>query len=168
MANARRTLSYCHRGGELPLLGSTIPAHFEAIVARFGAREAVVSAHQNRRLTYAQFKEAVDELARGLIGIDFKKGERIGVWSTNNIEWLLLQFATARIGAVLVNINPAYRPRELAYALQKSEVQGLFTIPAFRTSDYVGMLVDLIPDLKTHSATEFEHRDFEFRMRLLR
>jgi len=155
-----RTGSYCHRGGELPLFGDSIPVHFEKVVAQFGDREAVVSAHQNRRLTYAQLKTATDELARGLLGIGFRKGERIGVWSTNNIEWLLLQLATARIGAVLVNINPAYRPRELAYALQKSEVQALFTIPQFRTSDYVGMLVELMPELRSQSPGELTLKDF--------
>ncbi len=155
-----KTHSYHHRGGEAPLLGVTIPAHFATIAARFGDREVVVSVHQQRRLTYAQLRDEADELARGLLAIGFKKGERIGVWSTNNIEWLLLQLATARIGAVLVNINPAYRPRELAYALNKSEVQGLFTIPSFRSSDYVAMLTELIPDLRNHTAAEIEHNDF--------
>jgi fatty-acyl-CoA synthase len=155
-----RTHSYCHRGGNEPLLGDTIPAHFDKIAARFPEREAVVSVHQNRRLTYAQLKQAADELARGLLGIGFQKGERIGVWSTNNIEWLLLQLATARIGAVLVNINPAYRPRELAYALQKSEVQGLFTIPRFRGSDYVGMLVELMPEVTGQDPGQLTLKEF--------
>ncbi len=144
----KKLKSYHHRGGETPLLGATIPEHFADIAKRFATNEAVVSRQQNRRLTYAAFSEAVDRLARGLMGSGFGKGDRIGVWSTDNIEWLLLQMATARIGAVLVNINPAYRPRELAYALERSEVQGLFTIPAFRTSDYVAMLIELLPELK--------------------
>jgi fatty-acyl-CoA synthase len=160
MGNGQRTHSYCHRGGETPLLGDTIPSHFENIVSRFGEREAVVSVHQQRRLTYAQLKNAVDELARGLLGLGFQKGERLGVWSTNHIEWLLLQLATARIGAVLVNINPAYRPRELAYALQKSEVQGLFTIPRFRTSDYVGMLVELMPELASQNPDQLQLQEY--------
>ena len=117
---AGRERSYRHRGGEEPLLGATIPEHFASIVARFPKREAVVCVHQNRRLTYAQLSMAIDEVACGLIGIGFGKGERIGVWSTDNIEWLLLQMATARIGAVLVNINPALRPAELVYALKRS------------------------------------------------
>jgi fatty-acyl-CoA synthase len=141
--------SYCHRGGETPLSGATIPEHFASVVERFPQREALVSRHQTRRLTYAQLKEEVDRLARALLAAGFKRGERIGVWSTDNIEWLLLQMATARIGAVLVNINPANRTRELAHALQRSEVQGLFLIPSFRTSDYVAMLVELAPELKT-------------------
>lgn len=139
--------SYCHRGGDEPLLGETIPEHFAAIAQRFAGREAVVSLPQERRLSYAELAAAVDRVARGMLGLGFTRGERIGVWSTNNIEWLLLQLATARIGAVLVNINPAYRGRELAYALERSEVQGLFVIPAFRSSDYVAMLTELVPEL---------------------
>ncbi|MGE5240945.1 MAG: AMP-binding protein [Bacteroidota bacterium] len=152
--------SYHHRGGEQPLLGVTIPEHFARIVAQFPEREAVVGIPQNRRLTYTQLATAVDELARGLLGSGFGKGDRIGVWSTNNMEWLLLQMATARIGAVLVNINPAYRPRELAYALQKSEVEAIFTIPSFKTSDYIAMLVELIPELKTADPAELRSKDF--------
>ena len=152
--------SYCHRGGDTSLLGATIAEHFASIVAQFPDNDAVVSMPQGRRLTYAQFAEAVELLARGLLGSGFTKGDRIGVWSTNNIEWLLLQMATAQIGAVLVNINPAYRPRELAYALQRSEVNGLFVIPGFRTSDYVAMLAELIPELKNAGPNEFNNKDF--------
>ena len=113
--------SYCHRGGEQPLLGMTIPEHIAAIAAQFPDREALVSRPQQRRLSYRELAEQVDGLARGLLGIGLCKGDRVGIWSTNNIEWLLLQLATARIGAILVNINPAYRPKELAYALERSE-----------------------------------------------
>ena len=140
--------SYFHRGGTEALLGATIPEHFAEMVARFPAQEAVVSLPQAKRLTYQQLSNAIDQLAQGLVGIGYGKGDRIGVWSTDNLEWLLLQMATARIGAILVNINPAYRPRELAYALERSEVQGLFAIPRFRSSDYVAMLVELLPELK--------------------
>jgi len=147
----KQTTSYFHRGGETPLLGQTIPEHFQTIVKQFPEQEAVVSIPQNRRLNYHKFSEEIDELARGLIGLGFKHGDRIGVWSTNNIEWLLIQMATARIGAILVNINPAYRPKELAYSLERSEVQGLFVIPSFRSSDYIGMLLDLIPELQNNN-----------------
>ena len=140
--------SYYHRGGDLPLLGGTIPEQFLTIVEKYPAQEAVVSLPQQRRLTYQQFSAAIDQLARGLLGLGFRRGDRIGIWSTNNIEWLLLQMATARIGIILVNINPAYQVKELEYALQRSEVNGLFTIPRFRSSDYVGMLQKLLPQLK--------------------
>jgi fatty-acyl-CoA synthase len=151
--------SYFHRGGTEPLLGATISEHFASIVERLPDCEAVVSLPQSQRLTYAALAKTVDHLARGLIAMDIRKGDRIGVWSTNNIEWLLLQMATARIGAVLVNINPAYRPRELAYALQQSEVQGIFTIPYYRTSNYIAMLVELMPELKDASP-ELESKAF--------
>ena len=141
------THSYCHRGGEPPLLGATIAEHLARVVAMHGDREAVVSLPQQRRVTYRELAAAVDRVAAGLRATGFARGDRVGVWSTNNIEWLLLQLATARIGVVLVNINPAYRPRELAYALQRSEVQGLFLIPRFRSSDYVAMLLELVPEL---------------------
>ena len=143
--------SYFHRGGEVSLIGQTIAEYFLAIVDQFPEQEALVSLPQQRRLSYREFSDATDELARGLLGLGFKKGDRIGIWSTNNIEWLLVQMATARIGAILVNINPAYRPRELAYALDRSEVQGLFVIPSFRSSDYVTMLQELVPELQKNN-----------------
>ncbi|HTP41526.1 MAG TPA: AMP-binding protein [Nitrospiria bacterium] len=155
-------ISYHHRGGGEPLLGATIPEHFSSVAAQWPDREAVVSLHQNRRLTYAQLARAVDDLARGLAGLGFETGDRIAIWSTDNIEWLLLQLATARLGAVLVNINPAYRARELAYALQRSEVQGLFVIPRFRTSDYVAMLVELIPEMKAGPPGHWRSAAFPF------
>ena len=142
------TYSYFHRGGDIPLIGNTIAEYFLSIVEQYPDQEAVVSVPQQRRLTYREFSNATDELARGLLGLGFNRGDRIGVWSTNNIEWLLIQMATARIGAILVNINPAYRTKELAYALDRSEVQGLFVIPSFRSSDYAGMLQELIPELQ--------------------
>jgi len=152
--------SYFHRGGLEPLLGATIPEHFADVVKRFSDREAVVSILQNQRLTYAQLANAVDNLARGLLGIGFNKGDRIGIWSTNNIEWLLLQMATASIGAILVNINPANRSRELAHALKLANVQGLFLIPKFRTSDYVSMIIELIPELESKTPGKWKNEDF--------
>ena len=152
--------SYCHRGGNEPLLGSTIAEHFAEIVLRFPDQEAIVSLPQQRRLTYQALSDEIEQLAKGLLSIGFVKGDRIGVWSTNNIEWLLLQMATARIGIVLVNINPAYRLRELAYALQLSEVQGIFTIPVFHSSDYISMLVELIPELKQPYKEELDNSEF--------
>jgi fatty-acyl-CoA synthase len=162
----RLQTSYCHRGGEPPLTGATIPEHFAQVVQDFPNQEAVVSIPQQRRLHYAEFAQAVDRLARGLLGNGFGKGSRIAVWSTNNIEWLLLQMATARIGAILVNINPAYRSRELAYALQRSQVEGLFVIPSFRKSDYVAMLLELLPELR-QGTREFSSAEFPFLRRVV-
>jgi fatty-acyl-CoA synthase len=140
--------SYFHRGGRIPLLGRTIPEHFSSVVRSFSEKEAIVSLHQGRRLTYGSLAEAVDCLARGLMALGVAKGDRVGIWSTNSVEWVLVQMATARIGAILVTINPAYRPGELVYALRRSQVQYLFTIPGFRSSDYIGMLAEVIPELK--------------------
>lgn len=142
-----RKQSYYHRGGEQPLIGLTIPEQFALIAQQYPQQEALVSLPQGRRLSYVQLGAVIDELARGLLGMGFNKGDRIGIWSTNNIEWLLLQMATARMGAILVNINPAYRPQELEYALKRSEVEGLFVIPRFHHSDYVAMLQQLLPEL---------------------
>ncbi|WP_245832106.1 AMP-binding protein [Solemya velesiana gill symbiont] len=152
--------SYFQREGDEPLLEVTIPQWFARIVETHGDCEAVVSRPQSRRLTYRQLSEEVDCLARGLMGLGFAKGDRIGIWSTNNIEWLLLQMATARIGVVLVNINPAYRSQELAYVLQRSEVQGLFLIPVFRSSNYVGMMQKLLPSLVDEPTGELQSNDF--------
>jgi fatty-acyl-CoA synthase len=161
------TNSYIHRGGIEPLLGATISEHFSHIARRFPEREAVVSIPQQHRLTYSELSQSVDQLARGLIGLGFSKGDRIGIWSTNNIEWLLLQIATARIGAILVNINPAYKTKELAYALKRSEVQGLFVVPAFRSSDYVAMLVELVPGLNKSAPDELNCSDLPFLKRVV-
>ncbi|MEN8258558.1 MAG: AMP-binding protein [Thermodesulfobacteriota bacterium] len=161
-----KSQSYFQRGGDMPLLTSTIPEYFLAVVKRFAEREAVVSVPQDRRLSYAELANSIDRLAMGLVASGYGKGDRIGVWSTNNLEWLLVQMATARIGSILVNINPAYRKRELAYALKRSEVQGLFVIPAFHSSDYVAMLLDLVPEL-AGPGQELKSEEFPFLRRVI-
>ena len=159
--------SYFRSGGEIPLLVDTIPEHFNRIVRKFPDHEAVVSLPQGKRLTYSRFAEEIDLLARGLMGCGFGKGDRIGIWSTNNLEWVLVQMAAARIGVILVNINPAYRLRELAYALKKSEVQGLFVIPSFKSSDYVSMLVELLPELQSGGKQEIDSSELPFLRRVI-
>ncbi len=145
--------SYFHRGGEISLLGLTIPEHFADVVARFPNRDAVICVPQQQQLTYAQLYEQIDVVARGLLSFGFGKGDRIGIWSTNNLQWILMQMATARIGAILVNINPAYRLRELEYALKQSQVQCLVMIPAFKNSHYLKILLELLPELQ-HQQTQ--------------
>ncbi|MCW8908810.1 MAG: fatty acid CoA ligase family protein [Sedimenticola sp.] len=159
--------SYLHRGSEIPLTGDTIPNWLTRVTAQHGGREALVSLPQQRRLSYDQLSQSVDRVARGLLGLGFAHGDRIGIWSTNNIEWLLLQLATARIGVILVNINPAYRTRELAYALQRAEVQGLYTIAAFRGSDYLAMLSELLPELKQAGGTALNSKTFPALRRII-
>ncbi len=153
-------LSYYRRDGEIPLLEQTIPACFASISSRFPAQEALVSIPQQCRLSYQQLAAKIDQLARGLMSAGFSRGERIGIWSTNNIEWVLVQMACARIGAVLVNINPAYQADELHYALQRSEVQGLFTIPSFRRNNYLTILKKLIPELTQIPAAILKAKEF--------
>ncbi|MDH4319770.1 MAG: AMP-binding protein, partial [Desulfobulbaceae bacterium] len=141
-------LSYWKENGEPPLLERTIPSHFKEIASRFPDNEAVISLPQNSWLNYGRLAEEMDLLARGLLAFGVKKGDRVGIWSTNNLQWILLQLATARIGAILVNINPSYRISELAYALKQSQISTLFTIPSFRSGNYQEMLLELFPGLR--------------------
>jgi fatty-acyl-CoA synthase len=137
--------SYVHGASEVPLLGETIGRNLDRTAARVPDRDALVSVHQGIRLTYAQFLAAVEEVARGLLALDVQPGERVGIWSPNNAEWVTLQYATAKVGAILVNVNPAYRTSELAYALGQSGVSTLVLAPRFRQADYLEML-DLVAD----------------------
>ena len=105
---------------DVPLIDETIGENLEATTARFGDREALIVPHQGVRYTYAEFNDAVDIVARGLLAGGLNVGDRIGIWSPNNAEWVLIQYATAKIGAILVNINPAFRTSELEYTLNQS------------------------------------------------
>jgi len=147
--------SYVHRGGDTSLLGTTIWSAFEKIVETYPRGEVLVSLPQGRRFTYAEFHREATKLSKGLMALNIGKGDRVGIWSTNNLEWVLLQMATARIGAVLVNINPAYPAEELQHALSRARVQVLFLIPSFRTSHYVNMLCELCPEAKEADSEKF-------------
>ena len=139
--------SYVHGASPVPLLGETIGQNLDRTVARVPDNDALVSVHQGVRLTYAEFSAAVEEVARGLLALDVQPGERVGIWSPNNAEWVTLQYATAKVGAILVNVNPAYRTSELAYALGQSGVSTLVLAPRFRTADYLDMLGQVAGDL---------------------
>ncbi|MDP9293845.1 MAG: AMP-binding protein [Actinomycetota bacterium] len=139
--------SYAHGASAEPLLGETISANLDRTVARWGDREALVSRHQGQRLTYAQLGDAVDRVARALIAAGLEPGDRLGIWSPNCAEWVLVQYATAKAGIVLVNINPAYRTSELAFALAQSGCRALVAARAFKTSDYVAMVEEVRGDL---------------------
>jgi fatty-acyl-CoA synthase len=145
------TDSYAGGDTTAALLQETIGANLERIVDRFGAREALVSCAQEQRYTYAELGAAVDELARALMAAGLAKGDRIGIWSPNCTEWTLVQFATAKLGAILVNINPAYRTSELEYVLRQSGCRMLVAAPAFKTSDYRAMIGEVrgqLPELE--------------------
>ncbi len=145
--------SYAHGTSTTPLLGETIGQNLARTVALHGDREALVVPAQGYRATYRALWEATSAVARGLMAIGVERGDRVGIWSPNRHEWVLVQYATARIGAVLVNINPAYRTAELEYALQRSAVSVLFLARSFRGADYPAMLAEvraMAPEL-THA-----------------
>src|ERR1700756_281807 len=132
--------SYVHGASPVPLLGETIGENLRRTVRRFSDREALVVPHQGYRATYGQLWERAGEAARGLMARGVERGDRVGIWAPNRYEWVIVQYATARIGAILVNINPAYRTAELEYALNQSGISFLVLARGFRTSDYAGML----------------------------
>ena len=139
--------SYVHGAHSLPLIGDTIGAYLDRIAERYGDRDALVIPHQCVRWSWRQLRERADRLAAGLLGLGLQPGDRIGIWSQNRAEWVLTQFATAKAGLVMVNINPAYRRAELEYALAKVGCRALILAPGFKSSDYLGMLRDLVPEL---------------------
>jgi fatty-acyl-CoA synthase len=143
----RQVPSYAHGASPVPLLGETIGANLERTAARFADRPAIVSRLQEVRLSYAEFDAEVDRVARALLAAGFEAGERIGIWSPNRVEWALVQYATAKVGVVLVNINPAYRTHELRFALRQSGCRMLVAAPSFKTSDYVGMVDEVRGEL---------------------
>ncbi len=141
------TLSYtCGPQGK-PLLAMTIGAAFDQTVARFPDREALVVREQTVRMTWSELGVLVDKSARALLALDIKPGDRVGIWSPNCVQWLVTQFATAKVGAILVNINPAYRTNELEYALKQSGCSWLISASSFKSSDYHAMISDLLPEL---------------------
>ncbi len=133
-------LAYSHGTTSTPLLGETIGQNLRRAVASFGDRDALVVRAQGFRATYAELWEQTSRAARGLIALGVKRGDRVGIWSPNRWEWVVVQYATARIGAVLVNLNPAYKTAELEYALNQSGTSVLLLARGFRQSDFVGML----------------------------
>jgi fatty-acyl-CoA synthase len=133
-------LSYASAASAVPLLGETIDANLRRAVAGFADRDAVVDQASGRRLSYAELDVAVDGLARGLLARGVTARDRVGIWAPNCLEWFLTQFATARVGAILVNINPSYRTHELEYVLRQAEIGMLVSATAFKVSDYRGMI----------------------------
>ncbi|MGE0077793.1 MAG: AMP-binding protein [Bacteroidales bacterium] len=133
-------LSYQHGICDIPLIGETVSQRLKKIVERFPNSEALVVPHQNYRASYGEFWEQLGQVAKGIMALGAKKGDRVGIWSPNRYEWVLVQFAAARIGVILVNINPAYRASELKYALNQSEVSILIMSKGFRATNYTEIL----------------------------
>ncbi|MDX6682003.1 MAG: fatty-acyl-CoA synthase, partial [Solirubrobacteraceae bacterium] len=133
-------LSYAHGASSVALLGETIGANLERTARRLPNTDALVCRHQDVRWSYRELDERVDALARGLVAAGLEVGDRVGIWSPSCAEWLLVQFATAKVGVVLVTVNPAYRVTELAYALRQSACRMLVAARSFKGSDYAAMI----------------------------
>lgn len=143
------TTSYACGGALAPLITQTLGDFFDAMATRQGEHEALVSRHQGRRLSYAELRREVDRLASTMLRSGLRKGDRVSIWAHNGVEWVLMQLATAKVGVILVNINPAYRTSEVEYALNKVGCRALVTMTRFKTSDYLAMLRELAPELAT-------------------
>jgi fatty-acyl-CoA synthase len=141
------TPSYVHGASELSLLGETVGGAFDRTVARLGDGEALVSPHQGIRWSWSELARRVDEMAAGLVALGLTPGERVGICAPNDAEWVVTQFATARAGLILVNINPAYRVAELEYALRTVGCKALIVAEKLKTSDYVVMIREILPEL---------------------
>ncbi|MFC5550495.1 AMP-binding protein [Massilia aerilata] len=139
--------SYVHGAHDVPLIGQTIGSFLADIAERYGGNEALVVPHQQVRWTYTELDERVTNLAAGLLALGLRPGDRVGIWSQNCAEWVLVQFATARAGLVMVNINPAYRRSELEYVLAKVQCAALILAPSFKSSDYLAIVGDVVPEL---------------------
>jgi fatty-acyl-CoA synthase len=146
------TSSYVHGASDVPLLGDTLGACLDRIAAAFGEHDALISCHQGLRYTYRQLHSEVERVARGMLALGVELGDRVGIWSPNNAEWLIAQYASAKAGAILVNINPAYGVRDLEYALRQSGVSLLIAARRYRAADYVAMLTELAPELAAPGA----------------
>jgi len=142
-----RKISYTSGTSKVPLLGTTIGDKFDEIVKQFPDKEALIVHHQNIRWTYRRLQQEVDKCAKALLVCGLEKGDRVGIWSPNRCEWTVMQFATAKVGVILVNINPSYRVHELEYALNQSGCKMLVTADVFKTSDYESMILELAPEL---------------------
>lgn len=152
-ANTSKSLSYDHGASSSGLIGATLGDYFQQVADQCPEREALVSCHQNLRLTYADLSRLSNHLAASLLKLGIVEGDRVGIWSSNNWQWVVTQLATAKIGAILVNINPAYRSQELAYALQQSGVKLLVCQPGFKGDEYLKMLAEIAPQVVLGKST---------------
>jgi len=139
--------SYTSSTADKPLLGMTIGDKFDQVAAQYPDNDALIALHQNIHWSYRELQREVNRCARALLAMGVKKGDRVGIWAPNCSEWTLSQFATAKIGAILVNINPSYRTHELEYALNQSGARFLITAHQFKSSNYTAMLYELAPEL---------------------
>jgi fatty-acyl-CoA synthase len=152
LPRAEQQWSYTSATSDTPLLGLPIGDAFDKTVATYPDNPALISRHQNIRLTYRELQAQVDQCAKSFLALGFQKGQRVGIWSPNRAEWCIVQFATSKIGVILVNINPSYRSHELEYVLQQSGCSAIVTATQFKSSQYVEMLSALAPEHKNSTA----------------
>lgn len=153
-------ISYVSGQSSFPLLGETIGQNLAKTVALFPQSEALICVEQDYRVTYSQFYAQTTQVAKALLALGVEKGDRVGIWSPNRSEWILIQYATARIGAILVNINPAYRSHELSFVLNQAEISYLFSALTFKTSNYEAMVAEVKADCPTLKETVFFDKDW--------
>ena len=159
--------SYASGTGSTPLLGCTIGDALDTTARAYSNSPALVSCHQNQRLSFAELSAAVERFARGLMHLGVQKGDRVGIWATNCSEWVIVQFATAKIGAILVNVNPAYRAYELKFALEQSGCQTLIMVPNFKNADFVSIFFETCPEAKAAKAGTLSAADLPFLKNLI-
>ncbi len=159
--------SYASGTGSTPLLGCTIGDALDTAARAYSNSPSLVSCHQNQRLSFAELSAAVERFARGLMHLGVQKGDRVGIWATNCSEWVIVQFATAKIGAILVNVNPAYRAYELKFALEQSGCQTLIMVPNFKNADFVSIFFETCPEAKAAKAGTLSAADLPFLKNLI-
>jgi len=153
--------SYAYGVSRYALLGETIGENLRNTCNKFPDREALISVHQNYRATYSMLWQQVTTVAKALLAINVKKGDRVAIWSPNRYEWVLVQYATARVGAILVNINPAYRTSELEYALRHSGTSVLISAPGFKAGNYKAMIEEVSSSCENLREVIFFDKDWE-------
>lgn len=146
--------SYVHGVSKKPLLGETLGTNFDAAVEKWGDQDALIVRHQNIRWTYLELQNKVNAFAAGLVSLGLQPGDRVGIWSPNNSEWVVTQYATAKAGIILVNINPAYRIAELEYAINKVGCKALILAESFKSSNYIAMVEELVPEISKSKSGE--------------
>ncbi len=154
-------ISYVSGASQYPMLGETIGQNLERTVAKYPQQEALVSVEQDIRFTYSEFYQETTKVARALLAVGVKKGDRVGIWSPNRYEWVVLQYATARIGLILVNINPAYRTSELAFVINQAGISYMVSALQFKSSNYKAMIEKVKDECPTLKATYFLDQDWD-------
>ncbi|KAK7082676.1 Acyl-CoA synthetase member 2 mitochondrial, partial [Halocaridina rubra] len=154
--------SYVHKPGSWPLFGITIGQLMDSAATRFGDREALVSIHQGIRTTFTEAKQDTDKLAAGFLALGLKRGDRIGIWGQNTYQWYVTQYAAAKAGLILVNINPMYRTDELKFCLNKVSIKAIVCDEIFKTSNYYEMLCDLAPEVPNSPKGQMQSKNLPF------